>query len=289
MTVSATGAECTRRRGGVHQCVRSFRSMDGVRVVDLGSDENPINPDWIDRVSATLDEVVAAPPPRALVTTASGRFFSIGFDVRWMADNPDGVTELVASMHDVVARLLELPVPTVAAIPRHALAGGALFALAHDYRVMREDRGYWCLPEVDIKIAFTPGLTDLVRARLAPQVAHEALTSGRRYSGPEAVAAGIADAAVPAEELLPRAQQIAGELAGKDPDTYGAIKATIYRDVLASLRDREANYADIAKFEPAFPFLGLGSPDAAPSPDAVASRDAVASPDADGGTRTPTG
>jgi enoyl-CoA hydratase/carnithine racemase len=174
-----------------------------------------------------------------------------------MAANPDGVRDLVASMHDLVARMLELPLPTAAAIRGHALAGGALFALAHDYRVMREDRGYFCLPEVDGRVAISPGLTDLVKARLAPQAAHEALTTGRRYTGPEAAAERIVDAVAPAEEVVPKATAIVRELSGKDPATYGALKATLYRDVLASLRDAEANRADIGKFEPAMALLGI--------------------------------
>ena len=242
--------------------------IDDVHVLDLGSDENPINPEWVARVSAALDEVEGAPSPRALVTTASGRFLSPGFDLSWMAANPDGVTELVASMHELVARVLELPAPTVCAIPGHALAGGALFALAHDRRVMREDRGYFCLPEVLGRIVFTPGLTDLVRARLAPQVAHEALTSGRRYGGAEAARERIVDAAVPADEVLPKAIEMARELSQLDPATYGGIKSLLYREVLASLRDREANRAEIGKFEHAMALMGI---------------------DADGGTRTPTG
>jgi enoyl-CoA hydratase/carnithine racemase len=197
---------------------------EDVHVLDLGADENRVNPDWIER---------------------------------WMAANPDGVPELVASMHDVVARVLESPVPTVAAIPGHASAGGALFALAHDYRVMREDSGYLVLPEVLAEIVFSPGLTDLVRARLAPQTAHQVMTSGRRYSGPEALAERIVDAVAPGDEVLPTAVAMATELSGLAGPGYGGIKAQIYRDVLASLRDREANHAEVGKFERAFELMGV--------------------------------
>ena len=43
---------------------------------------------------------------------------------------------------------------------------------------MREDRGYYCLPEVDIRIPFTPGMDALLKARLTPPTAHEAMTTG---------------------------------------------------------------------------------------------------------------
>jgi enoyl-CoA hydratase/carnithine racemase len=228
-------------------------TRDGeVFVLDLGAGENRIDPDWIAGVAAALDEVEAADPPRGLVTTGSGRFFSMGLDLDWMAANPGGIAAHVNSMHELFARMLELPLPTVAALQRHTLAGGALFALTHDHRVMRADRGWFSLPEVDVAIAFSPGLTDLVAARLAPQVAHEALTGGRRYGGEEAVEAGIVDAAVPADAVVPRAIQIARGLSGKDPAAYGTIKARLYRRTLASLRDTEANALGPEQFRAAF-------------------------------------
>src|SRR5215210_6821805 len=106
----------------------SLHRVDEVYVLDLGSERNVFNPDFVDAVSAALDEVVASPPPRGLVTTGSGEFFSFGFDLEWIAANPDGVGDLVAGMHELVARLLELPAPTVAALQLHAFAGGCLLA-----------------------------------------------------------------------------------------------------------------------------------------------------------------
>src|SRR5688572_22351348 len=107
-------------------------SVDEVYVLDLGADRNVFNPEFLAAVAAALDEIVARPPPRGLVTTGSGDFFSFGFDLEWIAANPDGVGDLVADMHELLARLLEFPAPTVAAIQLHAFAGGGLLALAHD-------------------------------------------------------------------------------------------------------------------------------------------------------------
>jgi enoyl-CoA hydratase/carnithine racemase len=207
------------------------------------------NPEFLDAVSAALDEVVASPHPRGLVTTGSGDFFSMGFDLEWIAANPDAVGDLVGDMHEMLARVLELPAPTVAAIQLHVFAGGALLALAHDYRVMRKDRGYFGLPEVDVRIAFSQGTSDLARARLAPQVAHEALTSGRRYTGQEALEAGAVDELAPADEVVPRAIAKARSLSGKDPSTYGAIKANLYRETIASLRDPGVRSANLDRFK----------------------------------------
>lgn len=230
-----------------------------VFVIDLGDDGNRFTPDYVEHLLVLLDEVAGAPPPRALVTTASGKAWALGLDLEWIAANRAGVEELVEAMHRLDARMLALSAVTVAAIQGHAFAGGGMFALAHDYRVMRRDRGYFCLPEIDGRIPFTPGLTALVRARLTPQVAHAALTGGRRWSGQEALAAGIVDELADMDAVEHRAVELAGAMAGKDPQILGEIKARLYGDVLAELRDADANRAEAASFDAALALLAPGS------------------------------
>jgi len=106
---------------------------------------------------------------------------------------------------------------------------------------MREDRGFFCLPEIDLPVAFTPGLSALIAARLTRRIAHEAMVTGRRYGGIDAAAAGIVDEAVPEADVLPQALGRARALAGKDAITLGTIKARLHADVVATLRDRRAN------------------------------------------------
>ena len=207
-----------------------------VFVLDLGDTENRFNPPWVGAVSALLDDVAAADGPRALVTTATGKFWSNGLDLDWMGSHPEQVGPFVDEVHGLFARVLSLPVPTVAACQGHVFAAGAMLALAHDFRVMRADRGFFCLPEVDISIPFTPGMGALIQARLAPQTAHEAMTTGRRYGGADAAVAGIVDEAVPEEQVLARAVERAGLLAGKAGTTLGAIKEGMYASALGLLR-----------------------------------------------------
>ncbi|MFG2193348.1 enoyl-CoA hydratase-related protein [Streptomyces sp. NPDC048639] len=215
--------------------------FDDVFVLDLGSDENRFHPDWMREVNDALGEIEAATGPRALTTVATGKFWSNGLDLAWVGAHPEELIPYADSMHDLVARLLALPVPTVAAVQGHAFAAGAILALAHDYRVMRADRGYICLPEVDIEIPFTPGLTALIRSRLTPQTAHRMVTSGHRYGGDEALAAGIVDETADQDTVRQRSIDLAASLAAKAGPTLGTIKVRLYQDVLRALRDRAAN------------------------------------------------
>ncbi len=155
----------------------SLDRQDNVFVLDLGDGENRFHPDWITAVGAALDEVEKAEGPRALVTAATGKFYSNGLDLDWLFAHADQHLDYVVSVHELFARMLSLPVITVAALQGHTFAAGAMLSLAHDFRVMRADRGFWCLPEADINIPFTPGMAALIQSRLAPQSAHESMVT----------------------------------------------------------------------------------------------------------------
>ncbi|MCA1712226.1 MAG: enoyl-CoA hydratase/isomerase family protein [Actinobacteria bacterium] len=207
----------------------------GVFVLDLGDTENRFNAGSVAELTALLDEVERAEGPRALVTTATGKYWSNGLDLDWMMADAERAGPLLTSVHGVLAKVLAMPVITVAAVTGHAFAGGGMLAIAHDFRVMREDRGYWCLPEVDLGLPFTPGMNALLVARLPRRTAHEAMTTGKRYGGAEALAAGVVDAVAAADEVLAAAVERAAPLAGKAGPALGEIKARMYAEALAAL------------------------------------------------------
>ena len=208
---------------------------DDVYVLDLGDGENRFHPDWLAAVNEALDEVEQEPAP--LVTTASSKIYSNGLDLEWLGQHGDQLQAYVAQVQGLLARMLAFPTPTVAAIPGHAFAAGAMLALAHDFRVMRADRGYFCLPEVDIDIPFTPGMAALIQGKLTPAAALEAMTTGRRYGGTDARTAGIVDETAPEAEVLSKALARARSLTGKKPQTLSAIKTQMYTRQLAALRE----------------------------------------------------
>jgi Delta3-Delta2-enoyl-CoA isomerase len=219
--------------------VPELRHDGEVAILDLGDDENRFNPGWLEAVEAALDQVEQTDGPRALVTTARGKFWSNGLDLGWMSEHGDQVSAFVHRVHGLFARVLASPVPSVAAIQGHCFAAGAMLSLAHDQRVVRVDRGFWCLPEVDIHIPFTPGMSALIQARLTPATAHLAMTTGHRFGGEQAAAAGIADAAVAEGEVLSTAVERARALAAKAGPTLAAIKRGMYGPALEALHREE--------------------------------------------------
>jgi Delta3-Delta2-enoyl-CoA isomerase len=207
-----------------------------VFVLMLGDDENRFHPDRLTEINAALDEVEAADGARAVVTTGGGKFYSNGLDLNFMAANPDASEANLIDVHALLARVLAFPAPIVAAVQGHAFAAGAMLALAHDLIVMRADRGYFCLPEVDLGIPFTAGMNSLIRSRLPIATAHEAMTTARRYGGEDARLAGIVAATGGEGQVLDVAVARAEELAPKAGAVFGAIKARLYAEVIAELK-----------------------------------------------------
>ena len=170
-----------------------------------------------------------------MVTTGAGKFYSNGLDLDFMTSHPDASESNLRDVHALFARMLAFPAPIVAAVGGHAFAAGAMLALAHDLIVMRGDRGYFCLPEVDLAIPFTAGMNALIRSRLPIATTHEAMTTGRRYGGEDALAAGIVAATAAEGEVVDVAVARAEERAAKAGPVFGAIKARLYAEVIAEL------------------------------------------------------
>jgi enoyl-CoA hydratase/carnithine racemase len=210
-----------------------------VVVLQLDSGENRFTPALLDQVHDTLDAVEQTIAdeggPLALVTTGTGKFFSNGLDLDWLMANPDLAGANLSRVHAMFARVLRLPCITVAAINGHAFAGGEMLALSHDFRIMRTDRGYLCLPEVDLGIPFTDGMRELIVSRLSPRTAHEAMVTGRRYDAAQALADDIVDRVAAEDQVVPEAIALATSLAPKAGTALATIRTDMYRPALAAL------------------------------------------------------
>lgn len=208
-------------------------TRDNVHLLSLGSDENRFTLDWLTRMEAALDAIEAQPAP--LVAFGEGKFFSNGLDLDWVLAHPDELPAYTARVQAVFTRVLTLGAPTAVAINGHAFGAGAMLAMAFDWRVMREDRGFFCFPEVDIEIPFTVGMAALIQAKLTPRAAVGSMTTGRRFGGLDALSAGIVDGVAAEGALEAAALAHVAPLTGKSSTTLAAIKSTMYADVVRAL------------------------------------------------------
>jgi Delta3-Delta2-enoyl-CoA isomerase len=198
---------------------------DGDVVVATWRDgENRLNLDSIEALEGLVETVESALASCALVVAGEGKFFSNGLDLERFGDDPDQLTATVARFHTLLGRLFVAPAYTVAAINGHAFAAGAMLTCAFDHRVMREDRGYWCLNEAEIGLPLSAQMTAAVLGRLPRATALEAMLTARRYAGPDALAAGIVEELADADHVVEVAVARAAEVATKHRGVVAAHK-----------------------------------------------------------------
>jgi enoyl-CoA hydratase/carnithine racemase len=218
------------------RAVIDLRREGDVFVLRMDAGENRFHPDFVKAWNAALDEVEGAQGPKALVTTGSGKFYSNGLDLDWMLGPGQGhADEYLHGVLGVIGRVLVFPAITVAAVNGHAFGAGAQLAVAHDLKLMRSGRGFFCMPEIDMKVPLHPGMTAILAARLRKQTVHEVIVTGKRYTAEDARARQIVDEALPEEQVLPRAVALAAGLAGKAHPVMSALKRGLYEPVLKAM------------------------------------------------------
>lgn len=205
--------------------------------------ENRLHPDLLERLLAALDALERDPEIGAIVLTgADPKFFSNGLDLAWMMahfrDIP-ALTDYLSKVNALFRRLTVFPKPTVGALNGHTFAAGLFLAAHLDFRLMREDRGWVCMPEVDINIPLLPGMIAICQATMSPTGFRRMYYGGDRLTAPEALAIGFVDRAVSEERLLPEAIALATHLAGKRTATYAEMKRRLRLDVLDTLDHKD--------------------------------------------------
>lgn len=218
-----------------------LEQRDDVAVLQLDDAENRFHPRFVSDFDGALDEL-AASGAAALVVTGEGKFFSNGLDLDWLLGETDADVrrQFFADLFRQWARLLTMPVVTVAAVNGHAFAAGAMLSLCCDIRVMRADRGFWCLPEADLGMPLQPAMAALITAKLPQPVLHESVVLGLRYGGTDAQAAGIVHEVVSEDEVLTRSVAMAAGHAAKAGDSQRLLKAGLYPDAVRLLEDPAA-------------------------------------------------
>ena len=206
-----------------------------VFVITLNDGENRWNTTFVREFAAALDEVEASEGPAAVLTTSSDpKFFSNGLDLEWRASEGEhrgGDRDVFADeFMKLMGRIITLPVPTVAAINGHTFGAGLMCALCHDVRIMREDRGFACANEVEIGMVIPKPELALFRHKLPINTFYETVQLARRWTGPDALAAGLVQQTASMDNLIDIATRRAAELArlGANRKVYGKMKESIF-------------------------------------------------------------
>lgn len=179
---------------------------------------------------------------RAVVLSGTGRSFSAGVDLRrFLAEGAPYAARLMAALDEVFLAAFELRIPMVSAVNGHAIAGGCVLAACADVTLMAEGKGRIGLPEVRVGVPFPRSALEVMRYTVGEVGLRRMVLGGKTYLPAEAVAIGLVDEVVPADELLKAAVARARALAEEIPtDTFALTKTQLRRGA----RERMARFVD---------------------------------------------
>lgn len=152
---------------------------------------------------------------RAVVLTGAGPMFSAGVDLFKIADGGPGyVDRFLPALHDAFLAVFGCPLPVVAAVNGHAIAGGCILASACDHRVMNADSGRIGVTELLVGMPFPVAAMEILRFAVGTHRLSELILFGRTYDAAEAASLGLVDEAVAGTGVLTRAVEVARGFAG---------------------------------------------------------------------------
>ena len=200
---------------------------DGLALVRLTCGKaNALNPRSLGAIERALDEV-AGRGARGLVLTGYERFFSAGLDlVTLYGLERDAMDGFIAWFDAVMLRVFVFPRPVVAAVGGHAVAGGAVLALACDARVMGAGAGRFGLNEIRLGVPFPASALEIVRNAVPAGSVEQVLYGGELFDPREALARGLVTEVVNGD-TVEAARQICAQLAAAPTGAFETIKTAL--------------------------------------------------------------
>jgi enoyl-CoA hydratase len=166
---------------------------------------------------------IAASEARAVVLTGTGSIFSAGVDLFRLVDGGrDYAERFVPALSRMLLDLFALPKPLIVSVNGHAIAGGCIFTLAGDYRLMASGNGRIGIPELLVGVPFPPSVIEAVRFALPPQNLQMLMYTGRTVTPDEALRLGMVDEV--SDDLAARTSQIAQHFASLPPRAFALAK-----------------------------------------------------------------
>ena len=194
------------------------------RVALANPPQNVITIAMMEDLAKALEEIEARREVAAIVLSGTSTNFSSGVDVA--AHTPERVREMLTKFHTVIRALLNSSKVTIAEVHGNCLGGGAELAMVCDMVYTARD-ARWGFPEIKLG-CFPPVAAVGLAALVGQKRSAELVLTGRQISGAEALAIGLANAAVNEQELEAAVNQALERLSKLSPASLAATKKAFY-------------------------------------------------------------
>jgi 2-(1,2-epoxy-1,2-dihydrophenyl)acetyl-CoA isomerase len=226
-----------------------LEKSDGVAVVTLDRPDklNAYTTEMGDEVTLAFRSLREDTSIRVVVLTGAGRAFCAGVDLEHLKAHEQGENASAGPrlgeedfLRKLPLEMLEYPKPIIAAINGHAIGVGMTMVMPCDVRIVAEDAK---LGFVFARLGILPGLgsTHLLPNLVGMARAQELILTGRKILGGEAARIGLVNESVAKAEVLPRAIEIAKEMAEIDPTVLAYAKRALHFGASHSMAESMEN------------------------------------------------
>jgi len=165
-------------------------------------------------------------------------FFSAGLDLITLFDyNVDQIREFWNLFLEATSLLASFPKPIAAAISGHSPAGGCVFALCCDYRIMAEGNFVIGLNEIPVGLIVPESIFQLYAFWIGRRNAYQNLLEGKLLTPNEAKAQGLVDDVVPANMLFNTATKKIKQISQLNQKTWRTSKLNFRKEIILKLRE----------------------------------------------------
>jgi cyclohexa-1,5-dienecarbonyl-CoA hydratase len=185
---------------------------------------NVMDMPMMEELLVAMEEAEARPEIAALVLAGGDRAFSAGVEVA--AHAPDKVRDMLVKFHSVIRAMIATRKVTIAAVRGNCFGGGAELAAVCDL-VFTTDNSNWGFPEITLG-CFPPVASVVLSAIVGQKRAADLILTGRRISGEEAMRMGLANEAVPEDEVSELVDETAERLGRLSAASLAMTKKALY-------------------------------------------------------------
>ncbi|HEY0158104.1 MAG TPA: enoyl-CoA hydratase/isomerase family protein [Thermoanaerobaculia bacterium] len=208
--------------------------QDGITTLRLNHGKaSALDIELLDGLALALAEANAS-ATRAVILTGTGSIFSAGVDLYRLVEGGTAYAErFVPALSRTLLDLFAFPKPLIVAANGHAIAGGCIFTLAADYRLLVSGNARIGMPELLVGVPFPPTVLEVVRYAVPPQHLQMLIYTGRTLAPDDALRHGLIDEIAEPDALLGRAEEMARHFAALPERSFALAKY--------QLRDRAIN------------------------------------------------
>lgn len=217
------------------------RTEDGIVIASFANGNyNTITRETITQLRDLVRGIQEDAGVKGLVLTGQGKVFCSGFDLSMFLSfkDLDDIVSFFEWEDEILCELFTCRKPVVTAINGAAVAGGLIYSMATDYRIVtNHPKIKLGMSEIKLGLGMTVAHTEIMRFGLeTPRRFREILFEGALHGVEQAKELGLVDEVVPGERLLDRAKEIVLGWASNPGSGFGSLKTSYRKPIVDRIR-----------------------------------------------------